>query len=212
MTTANEVVAWLRATADRKTLESMARYAIPSDRAFGVPVGVMKKHAKALGRDHALAAALWKTGHYEARMMAVFLDEPDAVTAAQMDAWCRDFDSWAIVDTACFHLFDRTPFAWKKVDAWATKKGEFQRRASYALLASLVAHDKVTPDAEFIARLPLLEAGAHDGRNFVVKGAGWALRSLARRKSLKAAVKQSAARLATSTDAQARAVGRAALK
>ena len=39
----------------------MARYAIPSDRAFGVPVGVMQKEAKRLGRNHALAAALWGT-------------------------------------------------------------------------------------------------------------------------------------------------------
>ena len=27
---------------------------------------------------------------------AAFLDEPDRVTAAQMDRWCRDFDNWGI--------------------------------------------------------------------------------------------------------------------
>ena len=48
-------------------------------------------------------------------MLATFVDEPERVTAAQMDRWCRDFDNWAIVDTACFALFDRTPHAWAKV-------------------------------------------------------------------------------------------------
>ena len=37
----------------------------------------------------------------------------------------RDFDNWAICDTACFHLFDRTPHAWRKVEQWAA-----QRRSS----------------------------------------------------------------------------------
>ena len=35
-----------------------------------------------------------------------FIDEPEQRHAGQMDRWCRDFDNWAICDTACFHLFD----------------------------------------------------------------------------------------------------------
>ncbi len=41
------------------------------------------------------------------------------VTPVQMDQWCRDFDNWAICDTACFHLFDKTPHAWGKIEQWA---------------------------------------------------------------------------------------------
>jgi len=52
-----------------------------------------------------------------------------------MDAWCQDF--WAISDTACSHLFDRTPHAWKKLAPWAKSKDEFVKRAAFALLASL---------------------------------------------------------------------------
>lgn len=46
----------------------MARYAIPSDKAFGVTMADMKVLGKRLGRNHELAAALWDTGWYEARM------------------------------------------------------------------------------------------------------------------------------------------------
>jgi len=42
------------------------------DKAFGVPVNVLQKYAKQLGRNHELAAALWETGWYEARMLASF--------------------------------------------------------------------------------------------------------------------------------------------
>src|SRR5262249_44266235 len=118
-------LAWLERRGTKKNREGMARYAIPSDKAFGVPVGTLRQYAKRLGRNHELAAALWGTGWYEARMLASFVDDPALVTPAQMDRWCRDFDNWAICDTACFHLFDRTPHAFSRVERWSDKPSEF---------------------------------------------------------------------------------------
>ena len=83
-------------------------------------------------------------------MLTAFVDEPERVTGAQMDRWCRDFDNWAIVDTLCFHLFDRTAAAWSKVEPWSAKSGEFARRAGFALLWALALHDKTSGDAPFL--------------------------------------------------------------
>ena len=58
------------------------------------------------------------------------------VTAAQMDRWAGDFDNWGICDTVCFVLFDRTPHAWAKVEAWSGRPEEYVRRAAFALLAA----------------------------------------------------------------------------
>ena len=96
---AQDAVAWLKRHGTKRGRDGMARYAIPSDKAFGVSVGAIQQLGKRLGQDHDLAAALWKTGWYEARMLAAFVDEPERVTVAQMDRWCRDFDNWAICDT-----------------------------------------------------------------------------------------------------------------
>src|SRR5688572_8253431 len=131
-----EVLAWLAKSADAKVRAGMARYGIPTDNAVGIPVGTLRAEGKRLGRSHALAAALWKSGSYEARMLATFVEDPAQVTPAQMDAWCKDFDNWAICDTACFHLFDRTPHAFGKVEQWAKSRDEFVKRAAFALLAS----------------------------------------------------------------------------
>ena len=95
----------------------MARYAIPSDHAYGVAMKDIKALGKTLGRNHALAAALWDTGVYEARMLASFVGDPAQLTPAQMDRWCKDFDNWAFCDAMSFNLFDRSPHAWAKVDA-----------------------------------------------------------------------------------------------
>ena len=130
-----------------------------------------------------------------------------------MDRWCRDFDSWGICDTVCFHLFDRTPHAFRKVEVWAKRRGEFQKRASFALLASLALHDKKTDDGAFADCLPLIEAAATDGRNFVKKGVSWALRGIGGRSvTLHGAAMELANRLSQSEDATERWIGKDAAK
>ena len=204
---------WLKRHATTRTREGMARYGIPSDNALGVSVADIRLLARQLGRNHELAAALWKTGVYEARMLTAFVAEPERVTSAQMNRWCRDFDSWAICDTLCFHLFDRTPFAWEKAREWAAAPREFVKRAGFALMASLVVHDKAAPGPRFLAFLPLIEQGAHDERNFVKKAVNWALRCIGKRDlGLNAAAIIVAKRLAQSKEASCRWVGKDALR
>jgi 3-methyladenine DNA glycosylase AlkD len=212
-TTASSVLAWLERKGTKGVRDGMARYAIPSDKAFGVPVGTLRKHAKAIGRDHELALALWKTDRYEARMLSCFVGDVESLTPALMDEWCRDFDNWAICDTACFHLFDRSPHAWRKVDQWARRRDEFVKRAAFALLASLSVHDKQSGDEPFLKALSLVERAAEDDRNFVKKAVNWALRSVGKRSAAlnDAAVKLSH-KLATSRNKSARWVGKDAMR
>jgi len=73
---------WLKSHSTKATLEGMARYALPSDKAFGVAYRDMKVLGERLGRNHELAAALWDTGVYEARMVASMVDDPSQVTPA----------------------------------------------------------------------------------------------------------------------------------
>lgn len=210
---AADAIAKLRRLGSAKGRAGMARYALPSENAFGVSVGAIQRLAKTLGRDHDLAAALWASGWFEARMLAAFVDEPGRVTPAQMDRWRKDFDSWGICDTVCFHLFDRTPHAFGKIADWSRLKGEFDRRAAFALLACVALHDRMTPDAAFARCLPLIERAAEDDRNFVWKGVSWALRLVGRRSAkLHAESVALARRLAASPTPSARWIGREAVR
>jgi 3-methyladenine DNA glycosylase AlkD len=203
-----DVIAWLERNGNAKGRAAMARYAVPSDKAYGVGVGAMQKYAKSLGRDHALALALWKIDRYETRMLATFLDEPERVTSAQMDAWVGDFDNWAICDTACFKLFDQTAHAWSKLEPWAKRREEFVRRTAFALLWSLTVHDPDAGDAQFVRGLALIEKAATDERNFVKKAVDMALRAVGKRNlELNAAAIALARRLAASDDPTARWIG-----
>ena len=184
---------WLKRQSTKRTLNGMARYGIPSDNALGVTMADMKALAKRLGRNHQLAAALWDTGGYEARMLASFVDEPARVTSTQMDRWCGDFDNWGVCDTVCFHLQIK--------------------RAAFALLWGLTVHDKHADDKPFAEGLHFVELAATDERHFVKKSVNMALRAVGKRNStLNAAAVGVARRLADSPQATARWVGKDAFR
>lgn len=209
-----QVLAALQAAAAVRTREEMGpRYGIWTDKALGVAMNAMQKIAKPFAPDHDLAEALWTTGWYEARMVACMIDDPDQVTAEQMDRWRADFDNWGITDTVCFKLFDRVVGAEDKVEQWARLNDEFGRRAAFALLASMALHGHGA--REFHLRgLELIEATSTDARNFVKKGVNWALRAIGGKTDpeLRGAARELAQRLADSSDRTARWIGKDALR
>ena len=210
----NEVLRSLEKLSNKRIRdELLPRYGIHAKKAFGIGMASIHELARKIGRSHELALSLWQTGWYEARLLAAFVDEPLEVTAAQMDQWCRDFDNWGIVDTVCFKLFDKRPFAFAKVAQWSQRKAEFEKRAAFALLASLSVHDKKAPTEAFLRCLPLIEKAASDDRNFVKKGVSWALRTVGRRNAeLNHEAVELSRRLSASGVASERWIGRAALK
>lgn len=195
-------------------IDMAARYGIVTNApVFGVRVVTLRAMAKRIGKDHKLADALWRSGLHDARMLATMVDDPELVTPAQMDNWAKAFDNWGLVDTACFTLFDRTPYAFAQIDKWAKAKDEFVKRGAFALLACVALHGHGS-DADYLKRMALIRRAATDERNFVKKGVSWALRAIGGKKSpkLRAVARELAAELAASEDSTARWIGKDALR
>ncbi|MDX9722676.1 MAG: DNA alkylation repair protein [Myxococcota bacterium] len=200
----------LRALGSEAHRAAMLRFAIKVENAFGVSVYALRKVAKRLGRDHALALSLWATGNHEARLLACFVDDPEAVTEEQTEAWARDFDSWDICDQATTSLFDLSEHGWSKARAWATRDEEWVKRGGFALMAGLAVHDRSAEDERFLELLPLLEQAAFDERHFVKKAVNWALRNIGKRNlALNAAALACAFRLRQSAKNRPLVQGRA---
>lgn len=194
--TTNAILRELRGLGSAHARAGMARYGINVERAFGVSVIKLRAIAKRLGTNHELALALWATAHHEARLLACFVDDPAQVSAAQMERWAADADSWDLCDQACTSLFDRTRHAWRKAAVWARRDEQWTKRAGFALMAGLAVHDKGASDARFVALLPLIERGAFDERNYVKKAVSWALRNIGKRNhALNLAARRSAERI-----------------
>jgi 3-methyladenine DNA glycosylase AlkD len=182
MTTAAAIVAGLRAHCSPHDIEGQRRFGItPKSEQFGLPVPLLRSIAREHRRDHALALALWDTAVHDARLIAALADDPKQVTRGQMEAWARDFDTWAIVDGVCCTLFNRTPFAEEKAYAWSRRRPEFIKRAGFVLMAGIAVHRKELPDPIFLAFLPVLRREATDERHYVKKAVNWALRQIGKR-------------------------------
>ena len=181
MPTLETVLEQLTALADPGKLDGMAHFALVGEKRLGIPVPPLRRLAKQLGKDHALALALWQSGYSEARILASMIDDPRQVTEAQLEQWTADFDAWDICDQVCMNLFEKVPAAIAHIPQWVNREEEFVRRTPFSLIACLAWHDKQASDASFIAYFPLLSQAAPDERNFVKKAVNWALRNIGKR-------------------------------
>ena len=191
MTTAEAVLEQLKSKGGPENVKGMGKFGMATDQRLGVPVPEMRKIAKGIAKDHALALELWKTGVQEARIVAALIDVPEEVTKDQMEAWVADFNSWDVCDQVCLNLFEKTSFAQQKITEWSRREEEFVKRAAYAIVAGLAWHDKQAADEQFIGYFPVIKDGATDERNFVKKAVSWTLRNIGKRnlKLNKAAIK-----------------------
>jgi 3-methyladenine DNA glycosylase AlkD len=165
-------------------LAGMARFGIDNSQALGVKLPEIRKLAKIIKTDHALAVKLWDSGMHEARLLAGMVADPAKLTPQQMDKWANQFYSWDICDQACSNLFDRTPFVMDKIFEYSTSEQEFVKRAGFVLMAGYAVHHKKATDDVFLSFLPVIEREAWDNRNFVKKAVNWALRQIGKRNTL----------------------------
>ena len=179
--TLKQVLKTLESQSTRAAVRGMARFGIAAAKAFGWSTPALKKFARQIGKNHDLALRLWSTGILEARFLAGLIDENQRVSEQQMEAWAKDFDSWAVCDGTCLNLFRYTPLAYKKCREWSERPEEFVKRAAFALMACLAVSDKSANDLLFLRFLPLIKRQAEDDRNYVRKAVNWALRQIGKR-------------------------------
>lgn len=204
----------LKSFGSRKNLEGMARFGIETSSALGTGMVPVREIARRYKKQHALALALWSTGIHELRILAALIDDPAQVSPEQADEWIQDFNSWDLCDQACMNLFDKTSWAQEKAIEWCSRTAEFEKRAGFAMIASMAVHRKNEPDTFFMPFFPAIREGATDSRNFVWKAVHWALRQLGKRKNgnLRIPAWDLALELSHSEDKTARKVGKAALR
>ena len=166
----------LKSLANPRVRAKMEYFGVRASNAHGVSAPVLHALARRIGTNHALALQLWATGIHEARILAALIGESEKVTAAEMERWARDFDSWDLVDTACCYLYASAKPAWGKTAAWSRRPEEFVKRAAFSLIAYLSYKDKQAREC-----LRIIEREAYDERNFVRKAVNWALRNIGKR-------------------------------
>ncbi len=138
----------------------------------------------------ALAAELWTTDIYEARLAAAKLltqarIRPDEAVWALIASWVSDFDSWAIADHACMAGQKRLiadPSRVEQVAQWTTSEHLWTRRAALVITLPWAKLNFPKPEDERIREQVLGWAASYvpDRAWFIQKAVGWWLRDLSK--------------------------------
>jgi 3-methyladenine DNA glycosylase AlkD len=123
---------------------------------FGVRFATLKTLFKRIGVDHELALALWNTGNFDARNLAVKIADPAQMSPSDLDRWAK---APSVLGCGAYvaHLAAEGPHARSRSDAWLAAPDETRRCAGWSLVGAMAMRDENTPDAWFAQRLKEIE-------------------------------------------------------
>lgn len=179
--TLDEVLKRLKQLQNPANIDGMRRFGIESDKIFGITMKDLELLKKQIGKNHELALLLWNEGYHETRLLAAMIADPKLLDSDLLDKWACDFDNWAVCDSVCGKLFQKTPLVFDKVLLWQFSDNLWIKRASFALIAWISVHHKKLPDSFFGQYYDMIIAHATDERNYIKKAVNWALRQIGKR-------------------------------
>ena len=150
-----EVMATLEKAGSAQTKKTYLRHGA-KEPLFGVQFATLKDLWKKLRTNHELACALWDTGNFDARNLAVKLADPAQMTPSRLDAWARCNDVPMCVSYVAA-LASEGPHGLPRAEAWLRAADVPTRATGWSLVGMLAMRDEATPDAWFLARLAEIE-------------------------------------------------------
>jgi 3-methyladenine DNA glycosylase AlkD len=152
-----ETMAALEAAGSEQTRKTYARHGVSSPM-FGVSFATLKTLYKRIRLDHELALALWRTGNFDARNLAVKIVDPARMTPADLDRWSLDATA-RMCGGYVAHVAAEGPHGSACVERWLASNDEHQRAMGWKLVAALAMLDTTLPDDAFVSRLAVIEHG-----------------------------------------------------
>ena len=126
-------------------------------KSFGIGLTQLRKLAKKIGRDHELALALWKSDYYDAKVIALLIDDPKLMTKEQAEMQVEQLEGGhlAHVFSSCDATLAKTSFTREIADKWMVSNDPVRRRCGYGLLYELSkSKKKSAPDNDyFLSRI-----------------------------------------------------------
>lgn len=172
------IVEELKNLAFKDQLATAVRRGVPASEVIGVSTSDIRKLAKRIGEDHALAESLWKSHFLEARTLAILIYPRKISDDEHLNRWLSDISDWSLCDLFVKTLVSKRSDATRYFRRWISMDGVYQKRAGLALIANYCMRAaSVDPDTREQI-LGLLGSAAHDNRQHVRQACCWALREL----------------------------------
>lgn len=184
----DEVMRALKQAGTAQARKTYARHGA-TEPMFGVSFATLKVLSKRIRVDHDLALALWDTGNYDARNLALKVVDPARMTSKGLDRWAGEMRVRMCAEYVSA-LAAETPHGLAKAAQWLGAADEHLRCAGWSLVGALAMRNPEVPERWFLERLQeiarTLQAAPNDERDAMnhalicLGGRSPALRSAAR--------------------------------
>jgi 3-methyladenine DNA glycosylase AlkD len=135
--TVKEALAKLKALGDEKVRKQNRKYGA-GDEQFGVKHGDIRKLAKFIKTNHALALELWDTGNCDAQLLAVLLMDPTSLSPAALERLVRSISFAHVADWLNSYVVKNHADKEKLRLKWLAAKDRWTARAGWFLMSSRI--------------------------------------------------------------------------
>jgi 3-methyladenine DNA glycosylase AlkD len=186
---ASEVLQLVEAQSDPRAVAHWEQaYPDSALRSVGVGLTVLRKLAKKVGRDAALAADLWRSDVYELRVIGLLVDDPKKLTLEQAERQVEQLKhgQLAHVFASCDATLAKSNLAVGIAEAWTRHDDPMRRGCGHGLVYELSKSKKKSApdDAWFLDRLAHINATWRDEGVDVRMGMATALMGVGKRSAV----------------------------
>jgi len=182
-----EVLDLLKANQNEEGIANWAHFGRNAGRmkTFGIGLTELRKLAKQVGRDHKLAAQLWKSQVYDARIISLLVDDPKRITREQVEVQVEELKGGhlAHVFSSCGAPLAKVPFVVELASEWMASKDDMRRCCGFSLLYEISKDKKKSApaDAFFLERIKHIKKSYPDASYSVLGSMGGALMGMGKR-------------------------------
>lgn len=128
---------------------------------YGIGLTQLRRLAKEIGRNRDLALSLWESDVYDARVIALLIDEPKAITRGQAESQVEQLEAGLLahVFSSCDSSLAKSSVVGELVDGWTRSDDDRRRSCGYGLLSEVARFKgkKARGDEYFLEHLARID-------------------------------------------------------
>lgn len=154
----SEVLKLLYENRNQRGIENWAKMKNTAKlKSYGIGLTKLRKLAKQVGKNRELALELWETDIYDAKTIALLIDDPKKITKEQAERQVEELNAGLLVHvySSCDATLSKSPLAFELANEWLQTSDDIRRRCGYGLLYELSKNkrNKALSDDYFLACL-----------------------------------------------------------
>jgi len=185
-----QVISLLKANKNELGIKKwkLRNYSTKKLKSFGIGLTVLRKLAKQIGRDRPLALKLWESDIYDAKIIALLIDDPKQITKEQVEMQVEHLKQGhlAHVFSSCGAPLAKTSFVVELLFEWINSKDKMRRSCGYGLLYEVSKSKKKSApdDIFFLDCIEKIQVSFEDENLAVQLAMGGALLGIGKRNAI----------------------------